>query len=186
MSMPFDQIPESVWETLAWFASSSNATPPDTDAVRAAVGLGLLYGRAVHWVLRRRSAQWRRVWITALGIAALKWRDEQPPKSVSDKQPDKYTTSEQLPLEGRKFTEKNAPAEFREGGKPKGKVLTALYLKKSTNWLLSGSYLTKHYGPNKDLKHRIPVGRAFAYCYTELLILRDHKTANIAKREDDG
>jgi hypothetical protein len=39
MYIPVDQIPESVWETLAWFASSSNATPPDTGVVRAAVGL---------------------------------------------------------------------------------------------------------------------------------------------------
>ena len=67
-----------------------------------------------------------------------------------------------------------------------GAVLTAPYLAESTNWLLSGSYLTKHFGsePDRELKNRIKVGSAYAYCYVELLVLRDRKTANAATREE--
>ena len=183
MPMPFDQIPDSVWETLAWFASRSNATPPDTAAVRAAVGLNLLYGRAVHWALHWHSAQWNRVWITNRGMAALLWRDEQPPKSASEKQPDKYTTSEQLPPEGSKFTEQDAPAEFREGGKPNGKVLTSSYLAETLDWSILGSYLSRNYGPGKPLTTHIKVGRTKAYLFKEVAALRTIKTANQAKRE---
>jgi hypothetical protein len=84
------------------------------------------------------------------------------------------------------FEEKDVPPDYREGGKPDGAVLTAPYLAESTNWLLSGSYLTKHFGsePDRELKNRIKVGSAYAYCYVELLVLRDRKTANAATREE--
>ncbi len=38
-----------------------------------------------------------------------------------------------LPLPGAKFTEDDAPATFRDGGKPEGKVLTAPYLANATD-----------------------------------------------------
>jgi hypothetical protein len=85
---------------------------------------------------------------------------------------------EQLPPEGDKFSEKDVPPAFREGGKPAGAVLTAPYLEDSSNWLLNGPYLTKHYGQGKELTTHIKVARAKAYLYTELLVLRDQKTAN--------
>jgi len=83
-----------------------------------------------------------------------------------------------LPSEGSPYTEENAPPEFREGGKPNGAVLTGPYLKNSPNWVLGGSYLTKHYGEGKELTTHIMVGRAKAYRYLELLVLRDRKTEN--------
>jgi hypothetical protein len=61
---------------------------------------------------------------------------------------------------------------------------TAPYLKDSPNWLLKGSYLTKHYGPGKELTRHIKVGRAKAYLYVELLVLRDRKAANEDYREE--
>jgi hypothetical protein len=106
-----------------------------------------------------------------MGMAALLWRIEHPPKA------------EQLPPEGAKYSKDDAPAAYREGGKPDGAVLTAPYLANSTNWVLKSPFLTKHYGPNKELTTHIKVGRAKAYLYAELLVLRDHKTANEEKRE---
>ena len=119
MSLPFAQIPETVWLALTWFTSDDNATLPDTAAVRAAVGLGLLYGGAVNWALRRQPGEWSRVWITHRGLAALLWREEHPPKGERD---------EQFPPEGTQFEEANVPPEFREGCKHGGAVLTAPYL----------------------------------------------------------
>jgi hypothetical protein len=86
--------------------------------------------------------------------------------------------TEQLPPEGTRLSKEDAPAAFREGGKVEGAVLTAPYLADSPNWLLKGPYLTKHYGPGKELTTHIKVGRAKAYLYAELLVLRDRKTAN--------
>jgi hypothetical protein len=91
-------------------------------------------------------------------------------------------SDEQLPVEGAKFIEEEVPPSFREGGKPEGAVLTANYLADSLNWLLNGPYLTKHYG--KELTTHIKVGRTKAYLYTELLVLRDRKTANEQAREE--
>src|SRR5260370_28274567 len=96
----------------------------------------------------------------------------------------KLTSSGQLPPEGTKFSEEDAPAAFCEGGKPGATVLTAPYLEDSPNWLLKGSYLTKHYGPGKELTRHIKVGRAKAYLYAELLVLRDRKAANEDHREE--
>jgi hypothetical protein len=191
MAVPFDQIPESVWETVTWFATGDNPTPPGTAAVRAAVGLGLLYGAAVNWALRQLQARrlpdhWSRVWITNLGMLALAWRDEHRPIAGERGQTAEQTSSEQLPVAGTKFREEDVPADFREGGRPDGAVLTSPYLARSTNWLLNTSYLTKHFGPepDKELKNRIKVGSAYAYRYVELLILRDHKDANAEQREE--
>jgi hypothetical protein len=92
---------------------------------------------------------------------------------------------EQLPPDGTSYADENdVPAEFRDGGKPDGAVLTGPYLETSTNWLLLGPYLSRNYGrePGKVLTIRIRVGRMRAYLYRELLILRDHKTANEDKR----
>ena len=107
--------------------------------------------------------------------------DRESEAGAGDKQ-----TPEQMPLVGTPFDEEDVPAWFRESGKPDGAVLTAPYLADNLNWYLKGSYLTKHFGeePDKELKHRIKVGSAFAYCDTELLILRDRKTGNMAKREE--
>lgn len=107
-----------------------------------------------------------------------------PPEVGSGEQPAKPTSSEHLPPEGTKFSEDDAPAAFREGGKPGGAVLTAIYLRDSPNWLLNGPYLTKHYGRGKELTTHIKVGRAKAYIYTELLVLRDRKGANEVDREE--
>jgi hypothetical protein len=74
MTIPFDQIPPTIWVVLYWFATGGNAKPPPTSAVRAAVGVGLLYGGAVAWALRRPSSKWGGVWITNLGLSALHWR----------------------------------------------------------------------------------------------------------------
>jgi hypothetical protein len=67
---------------------------------------------------------------------------------------------DQLPPVGSRLDERAVPAQFREGGKPEGVVLTAPYLADNPNWLLNGPYLTKHFGsePDKELKHRIKVG----------------------------
>jgi hypothetical protein len=92
--------------------------------------------------------------------------------------PAKTEPSEQLPPKGARFAEEDVPPEFREGGKPKGAVLTAPCLAGSTNWCLNGPYLTRHYGPGKVLTTHVKVRRAKAYLYTELLVLRDRKTAN--------
>ncbi len=82
--------------------------------------------------------------------------------------------------EGQRFKPEDVPPQFREGGKPNGEPLTAPYLKRSINWLLNGPYLSKHYGPDKQLTTHIMVGKRKAYLYTELLVLRDHKLANEA------
>jgi hypothetical protein len=81
--LPFDQIAEPIWAALDWFATGGDAAPPPTSTVRAAVGLGLLYGGAVPWALRRLAPQWSGVWITNLGLAALHWRAAlpQPPRA---------------------------------------------------------------------------------------------------------
>jgi hypothetical protein len=107
-----------------------------------------------------------------------------PPEAGSGEQPAKAQSTEPLPPEGAKFGKDDAPAAFREGGKPGEPVLTAAYLADSSNWLLNGSYLTKHYGPGKELTTHIKVGRAKAYLYTELLVLRDRKGANEVDREE--
>jgi hypothetical protein len=106
------------------------------------------------------------------------------PEAGSGEQPGNATSSGQVPSEGTKFREEDTPALFREGGKPGAAVLTATYLKVSENWFLKGSYLTKHYGPGKELTTHIKVGRAKAYLYAEMLVLRDRKTANEASREE--
>jgi hypothetical protein len=85
------------------------------------------------------------------------------------------------PPEGAKVSEHDVPAEFRDGGRLDGAVLTAPYLKASPKWLLEGPYLTNHYG--KELTTHIKVGHAKAYLYEELLILRARKTDNQAERE---
>jgi hypothetical protein len=95
MSVQFDQIPESIWATLYWFAFGGNATPPDTAAVRGAIGLGLLYGGAVHWALRGLPSQWSKVWITDGGVAALHWRHEHPPKARRHGRPRKDESSKE-------------------------------------------------------------------------------------------
>ncbi len=91
---------------------------------------------------------------------------------------------DQLPGVGTRFSTENVPAAFREGGDPQGPVLTAPYLAKSPNWFLNGPYLTKHSGPGKELTTYIKVGRAKAYLYVELLVVRDRKTANDDRRAE--
>jgi hypothetical protein len=108
-----------------------------------------------------------------------------PPEVGSGDQLAKPLSTEPLPLEGSKFLEASAPADFREGGKPGAAVLTATYLGGSPDWLLKSSYLTKHYGPGKELTMHIKVGRAKAYVYKELLVLRARKTANESAREEN-
>jgi hypothetical protein len=188
MSVSFDQIPESVWQTVAWFESGMSATPPDIASVRATVGLGLLYGGAVNWLLhqlqaRQLPAHWGSVWVTNLGMAALVWWNEQPPKAGKDDLLAENTAPEQLPPAGTSFAEKDVPADFREGGKPKGKVLTTTYLADMPEWNLLGPYLSKNYGPEKPLTTHIKVGRTKAYLFKEVAALRTIKTANEAERE---
>jgi hypothetical protein len=93
-------------------------------------------------------------------------------------------TAEQLPLDGAKFSEEDAPAAFREGGRPTGRVLTATYLKDATEWNLPGPYLSRNYGQGKTLTKHIKVGRARAYLFKEVAALRTIKTANAARREE--
>jgi hypothetical protein len=107
-----------------------------------------------------------------------------PPKVGCSEQPANTASAVKLPAEGTKVRAQDAPAAFREGGKPGAAVLTGPYLVKSTTWLLKGSYLTKHYGPGKELTTHIKVGRAKAYLYTELLVLRDRKHTNEDNREE--
>jgi hypothetical protein len=180
MSVPFDQIPEHVWDALAWFASGDNSTPPDPATVRAAVALGLLYGQAIQCALRRHPAQWSSMWITHRGMAALLWRKEQLRKR-DDGQTDGQ--AERLPPEGTKFSEEDVPPPFREGGKPGGEVLTSDYLKDSTDWDLRISYLSKNRGPGKPLTTFIKVGRSYAYLFKEVAALRKLKTDKQAERE---
>jgi hypothetical protein len=93
-------------------------------------------------------------------------------------------TAEQLPPEGTKFSEEDAPAPFREGGRPTGRVLTATYLRDTTDWDLPGPYLSRNYGQGKTLTTHIKVGRAKAYLFKEVAALRNIKTANAARREE--
>jgi hypothetical protein len=83
---------------------------------------------------------------------------------------------DEQPDEGAKYSEEDVPAEYREGGKLDGAVLTAPYLKDESDWELPGPYLSKHYGPDKTLTTHIKVGRAKAYLYKELAALRRNKT----------
>jgi hypothetical protein len=93
---------------------------------------------------------------------------------------------DQLPREGEKFSEEDAPAAYRDGGKPKRPVLTTTYLKDTLEWQLLGSYLSKNYGPGKPLTRHIKVGREKAYLFNEAAALRTIKTANQVKREEKG
>jgi hypothetical protein len=108
----------------------------------------------------------------------------QVPSSCSMLASANYAPSEQLPPEGSKFTEQDAPAPFREGGKANGKVLTTNYLEETPEWKLLGPYLSTHYGPGKPLTTHIKVGRSKAYLFKEVAALRIIKTANQAKREE--
>jgi hypothetical protein len=92
--------------------------------------------------------------------------------------------TEQLPPEGARFSEEDAPAAFREGGNPDGEVLTAPYLARTPEWDLRGSYITNHYGAGKPLTTYIKVGRARAYLFKEVAALRFSKTAIQSKREE--
>jgi hypothetical protein len=79
------------------------------------------------------------------------------------------------PKHDTKFDEENVPAEFREGGERDGAPLTGPYLAKSSDWDFRPPYLSGHYWPGKLLTHRIKVGHAGVYAYTELLALRKHR-----------
>jgi hypothetical protein len=99
---------------------------------------------------------------------------------------DTPTSSGQLLPEGAKVTEAEVPAAYRDGGKPGGPVLTGPYLRGEAEWDLLGPYLSKNYGKGKTLTTHIRVGRAKAYLFKEVAALRVIKTANQAKRENEG
>jgi hypothetical protein len=91
-----------------------------------------------------------------------------------------------LSEEGTKFSEKDVPATFREGGKPDGKPLTVKYLEKNVIWLLKGPYIHNNFGSGKILTRYIRVGlagarpgdrrrTARAYLFKELLVLREKR-----------
>src|SRR5207248_748937 len=99
-------------------------------------------------------------------------RSSEPPPALSgytgtniDHPPEQLTA-------GTKVQEDDVPAAYREGGKPDGAILTAPYLEQSTDWLLLGPYLTRNYGPGKTLTNYIQVGRARAYLFKEVAVLR--------------
>jgi hypothetical protein len=81
-SVHVDVIPDAVTQTVVWFASDDDRLPPDITQVRAAVGLGLLYGVAINWTIalldphkdpetRRLMRALSRSLITHKGCAAL-------------------------------------------------------------------------------------------------------------------
>ena len=89
-----------------------------------------------------------------------------------------------LPPDGTKFKPEDVPAEYRDGGKPDGEILTVKYLENTSKWDLKGPYLSRNYGPDKTLTSRIRVGKSYAYRHKEVAALRDIKTDYEAKRED--
>jgi hypothetical protein len=88
------------------------------------------------------------------------------------------------PPEGAEFTEDDAPAAFRDGGKMEGAVLTGPYLETTTDWELLRPYISRNYGPGKTLTTHIKVGRAKAYLFKEVAALRTIKTQKKAAREE--
>jgi hypothetical protein len=91
---------------------------------------------------------------------------------------------EQIPPEGTRFSEADAPAAFRDGGRTGAAVLTVRYLADTLEWELRGPYLTRNYGPGKTLTTHIKVSRAKAYLFKEVSALRTIKTANEAERQE--
>jgi hypothetical protein len=94
---------------------------------------------------------------------------------------DKSAAPQREPL-----AESEVSAEFGEGGKLRGKLLTTDYLKSSTDWDFTPSYIAKSYG-NGKLTKRQPVKnsgkRKFAYDFQELSALRMSKTQLEGERE---
>lgn len=101
-------------------------------------------------------------------------------------EPPTGSKSGNLPAEGTAFQdEASVPAEFREGGKIEGKILTTPYLKSETEWDLKGPYLTKNYGEGKPLTTHIKFKRMKAYLFKELSALRRIKTDKQSAREKE-
>jgi hypothetical protein len=81
-----------------------------------------------------------------------------------------------LPADGTKVEPEDVPAAFREGGRSGGKILTATYLGVEPAWNITSVELTKAY-KEKQMTHRIKVGRSFAYLFKELYALREARAA---------
>ena len=69
---------------------------------------------------------------------------------------------------GQKVEEKDVTAEFREGGKPTGTILTSTYLIESDDWYFKYPKQFTEAMSAQRLTRWIKVGRPFAYLYTEL------------------
>jgi hypothetical protein len=90
------------------------------------------------------------------------------------------------PKKGARVDEAEVPAEFREGGKPDGDILTTSYLASSPDWLLLGPYLSKHSKPGGILTTwiKVKIGKQKvqrAYLFTEVLELKHRKLRNESK-----
>jgi hypothetical protein len=154
MSLPFDQIPDSVWNALCWFASGGVVGQrPDTATVRAAYGLGLLSGNAIPWVRRPDPTHWSKVLVTNLGLAALMWWAERPMEVETDSAnpPDPW-------------------ADFRDG--PGGSLLTPKECWERFG--VSGSVLSKD-PEAKRTRRKNPAGRGFVYRYDVVARIANRK-----------
>jgi hypothetical protein len=74
----FPEIPETVWQTVAWFLGEPVPAPPSS-AVIAAVGCGVLSGNAIPFARNRPTAGgWGKVFLTHYGHAAVHWLATRP------------------------------------------------------------------------------------------------------------
>ena len=74
------------------------------------------------------------------------------------------------------YAEEDVPAEYREGGKRDGSLLTTRYLLNSTDWpYLIGTTqaVSKRLSDNRIPRVKVKGTRRFAYRYESLLALRD-------------
>ena len=87
-----------------------------------------------------------------------------------------------VPQDGTKYTKDTLPREYRDGGRRDGDPLTAKYLKEE--WQITGSDLSK-YGAKGVINHHVLLGKQYVYLLEEVEELREIKTANQARREED-
>ncbi len=138
--------------------------------------------REVKWVDEVfPRAHWYLV-LTDVGKNFLEDYRELMAKKAEESEGEKETGGNTEPCgEEEKYTEENAPPEYREGGRPDGAVLTVSYLTREDNdkWAplwppgkkRAPNLFTRAYQEGK-LTDRIKVGRAYAYQYKDLCALR--------------
>jgi len=181
------ELPASVYQFLEMLGDRAikwNDIPVELhDAWRIARNRGLidtearLWERLWGWSVERHESNLESLnpayWINDRGRDALALYHAT--KAASEKPSE---GGEALPAEGFKYDkEEDVPAEFREGGKPDGALLTVDYLAEFT-----GSDISKA-KKKRTITTHVKVGRAYVYLFKEIEALRTIRVENDSRRD---